>query len=77
MRRVTLEGTVRPLPSTDEDYSPACEIYLERLPSGRGHFALGDFTLVELRVSKGRIVAGFGSTFNLSAAHLREAYESA
>jgi hypothetical protein len=70
--RVSLEGTVRRIDKTDDDYAEAQNAYLERLPSGSRHFALGDFSLIELEVKKGRLVAGFGSTFNLTAAHLRE-----
>ncbi|MCP4201459.1 MAG: hypothetical protein GY769_05930 [bacterium] len=70
--RVSLEGTVRRIGRADNDYEEARAVYLERLPSGRRHFALADFSLIELEVSKGRLVAGFGSTFNLTAAHLRD-----
>lgn len=70
--RVSLEGEVSRLRPTSREYAEAKEVYLDRLPSGAGHFALGDFSLIELGVTKGRLVAGFGSTFNLTAAHLRE-----
>lgn len=70
--RVTLEGTVRRIDRAADAYAEARAAYLERLPSGHRHFALGDFSLIELEVAKGRLVAGFGSTFNLTTAHLRD-----
>ena len=70
--RVSLEGHVRRLDSSDEDYPQALDVYVSRLPTSRGHFALGDFSLLELEVTRGRLVAGFGKTFNLTASHLGE-----
>ena len=69
--RVSLEGAVRRLERSSPDYAQARDVYLDRLPSGRGHFTLGDFSLIELEVARGRLVAGFASTFNLTSAHLR------
>lgn len=69
--RVTLEGVARPIKADDEDYAEARAAYLDHLPSGRLHFSLGDFSLIELKVSKGRLVAGFGSTFNLTNGDVR------
>ena len=69
--RVSLEGSAHRLEREDDRYGEARELYLERLPSGRLHFSLGDFSLIELAVRKGRLVAGFGRTYNLTAAHLR------
>lgn len=69
--RVSFDGTVRRIERNDDAHEGARNSYLERLPSGRMHFALGDFSLIALEVKKARLVAGFGSTFNLTAAHLR------
>lgn len=70
--RVSLEGVVNRLEPASLDYSEAKDVYLDRLPSGRRHFALGDFSLIELEVTNGRLVAGLGRTFNLTTSHLRE-----
>ncbi len=70
--RVTFEGKVHRLERSSSDYDEARAVYVSRLATAQGHFALGGFTLIELEVTKGRLVAGFGSTFNLTASHLRE-----
>ncbi len=70
--RVTLEGRARPLEPGSDRYVAARETYLARLPSGAVTFGLGDFTLFSLEIERGRLVAGFGHTVNLTARHLRE-----
>jgi putative heme iron utilization protein len=70
--RLTLEGRVEPLAAGGKRYAAARAAYLARLPSGAVTFQLGDFTLFELGVERGRLVAGFGHTLNLTAQHLRE-----
>jgi putative heme iron utilization protein len=74
--RLTLEGQARPLGSEDDDYGAARAAYLAKLPSGAMTFQLGDFTLFDLRVTRGRLVAGFGQTLNLTVQHLREIVET-
>jgi len=71
--RLTLEGGVESLAPSDPRHDQARATYLTRLPSGAVTFQLGDFTLYELTVERGRLVAGFGRTLNLTAQHLREA----
>lgn len=70
--RLTLEGTAEPLEPGSDRYREARGAYLGHLPSGAMTFQLGDFTLFELGVGSGRLVAGFGHTLNLTARHLRE-----
>ncbi|MDH3402683.1 MAG: pyridoxamine 5'-phosphate oxidase [Acidobacteriota bacterium] len=69
--RLTLEGRVAVPERGGERHAAARAAYLARLPSGAMTFQLGDFTLYELAVAKGRLVAGFGSTFNIGPDHLR------
>ena len=72
MPRLTLTGVVRVLtPGTDE-YDHARAQYLEKLPSGKITFSLGDFVLFALIVEKARLVAGFGRTANLTPGMLRD-----
>lgn len=70
--RLTLEGRVELLAPGSERYDRARSTYLARLPSGAVTFGLGDFSLCELQVVRGRLVAGFGRTLNLTAQHLKE-----
>lgn len=72
MPRLTVSGSVEVLsPGTDE-YDEAKVAYLDKLPSGRITFSLGDFVLYALGVEKARLVAGFGQTANLTAGALGE-----
>lgn len=68
--RVTLEGTVEPVPP--DGVGAARAAYLARFPTAEITAGLGDFTFHRLRIEGGRLVAGFGRAFNLSAASLRE-----
>ena len=74
--RLTLEGRAQPLAPGGDAYLASRASYLDRLPSGAVMFQLGDFTLFELTVERGRLVAGFGHTLNVTAQHLRELVES-
>lgn len=70
--RLSLEGTARPLDPVAAEYVEARGAYLAKLPSGATTFQLGDFTLFDLAIEKGRLVAGFGRTANVTPHHLRE-----
>ena len=73
--RLTLEGRAQPLAPGKDSYQEARTAYLAHLPSGAMMFQLGDFTLFELAVERGRLVAGFGHTLNVTAQHLRTLVE--
>jgi hypothetical protein len=70
--RLMLRGTVRHLAAGGGDYSSARDVYLSRLPSGEVTFSLGDFRLFELLIEQARLVAGFGSTVNLTPGALMQ-----
>lgn len=69
--RVTVDGIVE----VPEEDSPAWEAakgaYVARFPEAEPIFQLGDFTLYALRIDRGRLVMGFGSTANLRPEHFR------
>ncbi len=71
--RLTLEGHAEPLEPGSERHGAARDAYCAKLPTGEMMFQLGDFTLFQLVVERGRLVAGFGHTLNLTSQHLREA----
>lgn len=73
--RLTVEGEVQRLERGSPEYAEAEAVFLGRLPSARGHFQLGDFSLIALQVRKARFVAGFARAYNLTASHLREAVD--
>jgi len=70
--RLTLEGRAQSLKPGSDTYQAARASYLAQLPSGAMMFQLGDFTLFDLAIERGRLVAGFGHTLNVTAQHLRQ-----
>lgn len=68
--RVTLTGKVKPILRDSEDYGAAKEHYLAKFPKSEITFGLGDFVLYALQIENARYVAGFGKTFDLTAADL-------
>lgn len=72
LARVTLQGTVRPFDRQEETYSDARALYLTKFPRSQITFQLGDFTLYALQVARGRFVAGFAQTFDLTPENLAE-----
>jgi putative heme iron utilization protein len=66
--RVTLEGTVVPIPRDAPAWPAARDAYLARLPSAAVTFQLGDFGLHALRIEGGRLVAGFAQAVNVAPA---------
>jgi heme iron utilization protein len=64
--RVVLQGSVVALERGSSEYETARQRYQARFPDSAQTFALGDFSLYELRWSRGRLVAGFGRALNLS-----------
>ncbi len=74
--RLSLQGTVRRIPRDEADWAAARDVYIEKYPSSRSIFQLGDFHLYELLVESGRLIAGFGSIHTLNRRTLAEAAES-
>lgn len=68
--RLTLEGNVHLLARDSPEWSTARDIYVQRLPSGARMFALGDFTLHELLIERGRFVGGFAAAHTVTPAIL-------
>jgi putative heme iron utilization protein len=69
--RVTLEGPANWLDPGQPPYDSARTTYVEKFPDAEPIFSLGDFRLCLLGFERGRYVAGFGRTFNLTPASLR------
>ena len=70
--RVAFEGTVIPLDSGRSELEGAIRAFVGRFPGAARTLALPDFTLHRLDIHGGRLVAGFGRAFNLSAAHFAD-----
>lgn len=69
--RVTLQGRVRPYDRQEQAYAPARDRYLAKFPKSQMTFRLGDFTLHALEIERGRFVAGFAKTFDLTPKELQ------
>jgi len=75
--RLSLQGTVRPIPRGEAEWNESRDIYLERYPASRSVFQLGDFHLYELQIESARLIAGFGSIHTLNRSTLAEAASAA
>jgi hypothetical protein len=71
--RLSLQGTVRRIPRDQVEWDASRDVYLEKYPSSRSIFQLGDFHLYELDIDSGRLIAGFGSIHTLNRRTLAEA----
>ena len=71
--RLSLEGSVRRIPRDVGEWEASRDVYLEKYPSSRSIFQLGDFHLYELAIESGRLIAGFGSIHTLNRRTLAEA----
>jgi putative heme iron utilization protein len=69
--RVTLLGTVKPVPA--DDVPAARESYLTRHPMAGDNLAMADFRLYTLRVIEARFISGFGDMGWLTAERLQAA----
>ena len=74
--RLSLQGVVRRIPREEADWAAARDVYIDKYPSSRSIFQLGDFHLYELVVESGRLIAGFGSIHTLNRETLAEAARS-
>ena len=71
--RLSLQGVVRRIPREVADWAAARDVYIDKYPSSRSIFQLGDFHLYELVIESGRLIAGFGSIHTLNRRTLAEA----
>ena len=74
--RLSLDGSVRRISRDEAEWAASRDVYLEKYPSSRSIFQLGDFHLYELAVESGRLIAGFGSIHTLNRRTLAEAARS-
>jgi putative heme iron utilization protein len=71
-KRLTLQATVTVLERDSPGYDDARGIFVERFPGAAMTLNLGDFNLYELRLGRGRYVAGFAQAFNVGADTFKE-----
>ncbi len=64
--RVSIQGTADLLQKDSTEYMLARKTYSAKYPQSAMLFSFQDFYLFELRIEKGRYVAGFAKAFNLS-----------
>ena len=74
--RLSLQGVVRRIPRDEADWAAARDVYIDKYPSSRSIFQLGDFHLYELEIESGRLIAGFGSIHTLNRRTLAEAADA-
>lgn len=68
--RVSLPAAARFVDRADPDHGALAACYLDRFPQAADWFALGDFSLVALEPTGGRLVAGFARALNVSPTDL-------
>mgnify|MGYP003351159217 FL=1 len=63
--RLTVVAEVTPIERGTPAFAVAAERLLARFPSAAMTLDLGDFTVFELRLGRGRYVEGFARAFNV------------
>ena len=63
--RLTVQAVVRIIPADTAEFTAAANRFSDRFPAARMTLALGDFTLYELGLGRGRYVEGFARAFNV------------
>lgn len=71
LARISITGTAHLINKNTEEYISAKNNYLAKNSSAVMYFSLGDFQLYKMDIDKGRYVAGFARTFNLSKESLK------
>lgn len=71
LARISITGAAHLIEKNTEEYISAKNSYLTKNTSAVMYFSLGDFQLYKLEIDKGRYVAGFAKTFNLSKESLK------
>jgi len=65
--RVSVFAQARFVDRHDDDHEALARCYLDRFPQAAEWFDLGDFSIVALEPTGGRLVAGFARAMNVSA----------
>jgi putative heme iron utilization protein len=63
--RLIAQATVRPFERSTEPFAVAAARFTNRFPAAAVSLELGDFTLYELTLERGRYVEGFARAFNV------------
>jgi len=71
--RVSLQGTITPIPRDSPGFAPAASRYVERFPDAAMRFQLGDFVMFRFVPDEARYVGGFARATTYTGAQLREA----
>lgn len=71
LARITLVGSVVPIPRDALDYTAAKAIYLARLPASAMLFDFADFGLFRLVPTEARYIGGFARAYTLNTAQLK------
>jgi putative heme iron utilization protein len=71
--RVSLPARATFVDRADPDHETLARVYLNRFPAAADWFGLGDFSIVALEPTGGRLVAGFARAQNVSVADLAAA----
>ena len=72
--RVSVFARARFVDRADPDHEPLARCYLDRFPQAVEWFGLGDFSIVALEPTGGRLVAGFARALSVSPADLDAAF---
>lgn len=70
--RLTAQATVRPFERSTEPFAVAAARFTSRFPAAAVTIELGDFTLYELTLKRGRYVEGFARAFNIGPDTLKD-----
>jgi putative heme iron utilization protein len=73
--RARFSGSAQRVARGSEGFSAARDRYLERFPDSDVTFSLGDFEMYRLPLERGRLIAGFARTVNLTPESLRRVAE--
>lgn len=71
--RVSIAARATFIDRADADHELLARCYLDRFPKAADWFGLGDFSIVALEPTGGRLVAGFARAMNVSPAELAAA----
>ena len=63
--RLMVQATVRVLERETDEFATAAARFIDRFPGAKMTLNLGDFTLYELALGRGRYVEGFARAFNV------------
>ena len=74
--RVSLQGTITPIPRNSAEFAPAAARYVERFPDSEIRFQLGDFVMFRFVPEDVRYVGGFARATSYTGEQLREAGEA-